>query len=103
MAGLVSPAPACARSLSCSPPLVVGQAHRKDFKDLVGVTWWMWFVVVAQTMVDGYLASTYPWAKMISTFVSVCLLSFVVFVAATFHSTATAATAAPSAPSVVII
>ena len=34
------------------------QAHRHDFKNLVGVTWWMWFVVIVQTLLDGYVSST---------------------------------------------
>jgi hypothetical protein len=41
------------------------------------VTWWMWFVVVAQIMMDGHLASNYPWAKMINTYLAI-IMSFTV-------------------------
>lgn len=46
------------------------EAHRNDFKDLVGVSWWMWFVVIAQTLVDGYISSTHPYLKMLNTYLA---------------------------------
>lgn len=52
------------------------EAHRKDFKDLVGVSWWMWFVVIGQTLLDGYITSSDRWFKMINTY-----LAFIICVA----------------------
>jgi len=34
------------------------------------VTWWMWFVVIIQTLLDGYISSVYPFAKMLNTYLA---------------------------------
>ncbi len=49
----------------------VEEVHSKDFKELVGISWWMWLVIIIQTLLDGFLPSSLAAAKILNTYISV--------------------------------
>ncbi len=45
--------------------------HRSDFRELVGVSSWMWVVVIVLVLVDGYLPAALRGLKLLNTYIAI--------------------------------
>ena len=47
------------------------EVHRADFRELVGVSSWMWLVIIILLIIDGYVPGELKFLKMLNTYIAI--------------------------------